>query len=132
MAEPQLFDLTGRTAVVTGALGKLGRVWVDALLSAGAAVAALDLAGAKPSPAFASLAEQHPADRLRVYAADVTDRPSLEAALERCTEELGAPAVLVNNAGIDQPPAAGNQRQHWHEIPPEVCRRILDVNLVGT
>lgn len=131
MADSELFDLTGLTAVVTGALGKLGPVWVDALLTAGASVAALDLAGTRPSPAFASLSERHDGRKLRIYAADVTERPSLESALDRCTEDFGAPTILVNNAGIDQPPSAGNQRQHLHQIPPDVCRRILDVNLVG-
>jgi NAD(P)-dependent dehydrogenase (short-subunit alcohol dehydrogenase family) len=131
MAENVLFDLSGRTAVVTGALGKLGPVWADALLSAGAAVAALDLAGARPTPAFAELATKY-SRTLRVYPADVTDRPTLEAALDRCTSEIGAPTILVNNAGIDQPPSGTNHRHHWHQIPADVCRRILDVNLVGT
>ncbi len=132
MAVNPLFDLTGRTAVVTGCLGKLGPVWAAALLEAGASVAALDLAGARPSSDFAALVEQYGDRRLRVYPADVTDRASLRDALAACSRELSEPTILVNNAGIDQPPSAAGQRHRWHDIPADVCRRILDVNLLGT
>ena len=46
------FQLNDQAAVVTGALGKLGPVWVEALLDAGAQVAALDLPGTLPSSGF--------------------------------------------------------------------------------
>jgi NAD(P)-dependent dehydrogenase (short-subunit alcohol dehydrogenase family) len=75
--------LGGQIAVVTGALGNLGPVWVEALRGAGATVTGLDL---------------HEGDG--VLAADVTDR----AALERVLGEMGTPSILVNNAGIDAPP----------------------------
>jgi NAD(P)-dependent dehydrogenase (short-subunit alcohol dehydrogenase family) len=52
--------------------------------------------------------------------------------LTACSQELGEPSILVNNAGIDQPPAADNRRHHWYEIPPDVCKKILDVNVLGT
>lgn len=150
MAANALFDLTGRTAVVTGGLGKLGPIWTAALLEAGASVAALDLTAARPSPQFTALLEQYGEDRLRTYRADVTDRATLREALAACARNLGQPAILVNNAGIDQPPTVAGAsspsahtlsregpasptpaRYHWHDIPADICRRILDVNLVG-
>jgi NAD(P)-dependent dehydrogenase (short-subunit alcohol dehydrogenase family) len=103
-------DLDGAVAVVTGASGKLGPVWTAALRQAGAVVAEIDLEASDG-----------------VEAADVTDRPALEAALERITALHGVPSVLVNNAGIDQPPdpaAAGEETL-------EAFRRALDVNLAG-
>ena len=104
-------ELAGAVAVVTGASGNLGPVWIAALREAGATVVGIDLA---------------PAEGVEV--ADVTDRPALETALERITAEHGLPSVLVNNAGIDQPPdpAAGGAET------PEAFRRTLDVNLAGT
>src|SRR5687767_11881369 len=114
------FDLSSRTAAVTGALGKLGPVWVETLLEAGAAVAAVDLPGTRPSPRFEQLAARWGGARLRTIRADVTDRASLAEALRTCLDCLGEPSILVNNAGIDQPPAADNRRHHWHEIPAEV------------
>ena len=102
-------ELEGVVAVVTGASGKLGPVWTRALREAGAVVAGIDLEAAEG-----------------VEVADVTDRPALEAAFERIAAEHGVPSVLVNNAGIDQPPdpAAGEETL-------EDFRRTLDVNLTG-
>ncbi|HWQ01047.1 MAG TPA: SDR family oxidoreductase [Gaiellaceae bacterium] len=81
--------LEGRVAVVTGALGNLGPVWTAALTDAGATVVGLDVQEAGG-----------------VLPADVTDRVSLEQALEQVSAEHGTPSVLVNNAGIDAPPGA--------------------------
>jgi NAD(P)-dependent dehydrogenase (short-subunit alcohol dehydrogenase family) len=127
-AAPEL-PLAGVTALVTGATGKLGPVWCGALLEAGARVAAVDRPGAARSPGFAGLAESA-GDRLRLYHADVLDRSALEAVRARCTAELGAPAVLVNNAGIDAPPGPA-VTYRIEDIPVEVFRGVLDVNLVG-
>mgnify|MGYP005846635545 CR=1 FL=1 len=126
-----LFDLSGRTAVVTGALGRLGPVWCRALLDAGARVAALDLPDARPSEAFLRLRVKTSEDRLRVIRADVTVRASLEAARGECERTLGPVGVLVNNAGIDAPPGTGGGRAGLLDIPAEAARRILDVNVVG-
>jgi NAD(P)-dependent dehydrogenase (short-subunit alcohol dehydrogenase family) len=103
-------ELAGAVAVVTGASGNLGPVWTAALREAGATVVGIDLS---------------PADGVEV--ADVTDRAALEAALDRIAAAHGVPSVLVNNAGIDQPPdpAAGAET-------PEAFRRTLEVNVAGT
>jgi NAD(P)-dependent dehydrogenase (short-subunit alcohol dehydrogenase family) len=60
--------------------------------------------------------------------ADVTER----SALDRVAERHGAPAVLVNNAGIDQPPGAAASTSLIEDVATEDFRRTLDVNLVGT
>jgi NAD(P)-dependent dehydrogenase (short-subunit alcohol dehydrogenase family) len=103
-------ELAGAVAVVTGASGNLGPVWIAALRQAGATVVGIDLV---------------PAEGVEV--ADVTDRGALEAARERIAAEHGPPAVLVNNAGIDQPPEPGAGAE-----TPEAFRRTLEVNLAGT
>src|SRR4051812_13686307 len=103
--------LAGQVAVVTGASGRLGPLWRQALADAGATVVGIDLEAGE-----------------EIEAADVTDRSALEAARERISERVGAPTILVNNAGIDQPPdpdAAG-------EETPEAFQRTLGVNLAGT
>jgi NAD(P)-dependent dehydrogenase (short-subunit alcohol dehydrogenase family) len=108
---PSTSPLDGAVAVVTGASGRLGPVWTAALRAAGATVVGLDVAAADG-----------------VVAADVTDRAALDAARERIEAEQGPPAVLVNNAGIDQPPdpAAGGAETL------DGFRRTVDVNLAGT
>lgn len=125
-----MFDLTDRVAVVTGVRGKLGPIWASALLDAGAVVAGIDLPGSRPTDDFVALEAEHGAERLRVYEADVLDRDSLLAARASIERDLGVATVLVNNAGIDQPPGQVDGT-HLHEIPGDAVRRVLDVNVVG-
>jgi NAD(P)-dependent dehydrogenase (short-subunit alcohol dehydrogenase family) len=97
-------------AVVTGALGKLGPVWCSALESAGYDVVRLDVQQADG-----------------VIAADVTDAASLRAV----RDEIGAPDVLVNSAGIDQPPDPDAAGGGVETISPDDFLRVLDVNTRG-
>jgi NAD(P)-dependent dehydrogenase (short-subunit alcohol dehydrogenase family) len=124
-----MLPLEGRVAVVTGAYGRLGPVWCSALLDAGARVVGLDRPEARPSPAFTAL-ERTAGGRLRAYPADVLDRAALEAARGRCEAEVGEPSVLVNNAGIDQPPGAAITYR-VEDMPLELFRGVLDVNVAG-
>jgi NAD(P)-dependent dehydrogenase (short-subunit alcohol dehydrogenase family) len=125
------FSLDNQVAVVTGACGKLGPVWVEALLDAGARVAALDLVAVEPSDAFLAL-EARAADRMKRVPCDITDRGSIEAAAQRVRSVLGEPVVLVNNAGVDQPPDSGGNRSAIENLPLEQFRRMVEVNLLGT
>jgi NAD(P)-dependent dehydrogenase (short-subunit alcohol dehydrogenase family) len=124
------FRLDGRVAVVTGALGHLGPVWVEALLEIGATVVGLDLPAATPTAAFVRLQSVYP-DTLTLIAADVTDRTALVAARDKVLSEYAVPAVLVNNAGIDAPPSATGGGYRLDEIPFDVNRRIFEVNALG-
>jgi NAD(P)-dependent dehydrogenase (short-subunit alcohol dehydrogenase family) len=102
----------GGVALVTGALGKLGPVWCDALERAGMEVVRVDVAGGDG-----------------VERVDVTDR----AALLELRDRISTPAVLVNNAGIDQPPDAGGAAGGGIEaVSPDEFLRVLDVNTRGT
>ncbi|WP_369248150.1 SDR family oxidoreductase [Streptomyces sp. R41] len=123
-------DLSGQVAVVTGVLGRLGGIWTDALLGAGAVVVGVDRTTAIPQ-GFGELLARHPADRFRLLEADVTDAESLRRALEMCLAEAGSPTVLVNNAGIDQPPSATGGSWLFGDIPAEVSDAVLNVNALG-
>ena len=113
-------ELHGRVAIVTGALGKLGPVWVAALAGAGATVVGIDVQAGEVEGAV-SLEE-----------ADVTDREALLAARARVEAEYGVPEVLVNNAGIDQPPGLDARTSAIEDVPLDDFRRTLDVNVGGT
>jgi len=126
-----LFRLDNQTAVVTGACGKLGPVWAEALLDAGARVAALELAGAPASAAYTAAAERA-GDRLRRFDCDVTSRASVERAVEAVVDLLGEPSILVNNAGVDQPPDSGGNRSPIERLAIDEFRRMVEVNLLGT
>lgn len=99
-----------RSAVVTGALGKLGPVWCAALEGAGYDVVRLDVRAENGA-----------------IAADVTDAD----ALRKVRDDIGAPHVLVNNAGIDQPPDPGAAGGGVEAVSPEDFLRVLDVNTRG-
>ncbi|MFE9402168.1 SDR family oxidoreductase [Streptomyces sp. NPDC006530] len=120
-------DLTGEVAVVTGASGRLGTLWVQVLSGAGAAVAALDLTGAEE---LAGSADSGLGRVLRLTA-DVTDRGSLRDALAETTEQLGSPTVLVNNAGVDQPPSTEQGSWLFEDLPDDLSAAVLAVNVLG-
>jgi NAD(P)-dependent dehydrogenase (short-subunit alcohol dehydrogenase family) len=123
------FDLHGSVAVVTGALGRLGPVWCGALLDAGARVLALDLPGTVVPSAFEDLQGRHgPALSLR--RADVTDRGALARAQREVAAEMGAATILVNNAGIDQPPGPA-PTSRIEDIPVATFQRVLEVNVTA-
>ena len=126
-----LFDLKDDVAVVTGALGKLGPIWIEALLGAGASVFALDLAGSNISAEYCKLQTQYNETRLHLDRTDVRDRQSLEAASENCITAFGTPTILINNAGIDRPPADSAKGYRLEDIPFEENRAIFEVNTLG-
>ncbi|MEE2637938.1 MAG: SDR family oxidoreductase [Acidobacteriota bacterium] len=132
-----LFRLDDHVAVVTGAGGRLGPVWVRCLLEAGARVMAIDRDGAPLSPALQVLleaqGERATPVRLLLHRADILDRHALTVAREACEALFGVASVLVNNAGIDQPPSVpGGGSHRMEDVPLDICRAILEVNTLGT
>jgi len=126
------FTLEGTTAVVTGACGKLGPIWVDALLEAGARVAALELPGAPASPAFQDL-QRRGGDAVRRIDCDITNRASLEKGLASIEKAWETPFGLVNAAALDSPPDAPPEENGPFETYPEASfDRIMSVNVKGT
>lgn len=125
------FRLDGRVAVVSGALGNLGPVWIEGLLEAGATVVGLDLPGSVPNAAFGRLQDAYSDSRIALLGASVTDREALNRARETVVSRFGIPSVLVNNAGIDQPPSASGGGYRLDDIPLEVNSRIFEVNTLG-
>jgi NAD(P)-dependent dehydrogenase (short-subunit alcohol dehydrogenase family) len=114
------FDLTGRTAVVTGATRGLGRAFARALAEAGA-----DIVAVGRDETAAVEVEQELADigrRSQTVIADVTSRSEVERVLAAAVDQFGAVDVLVNNAGtcVHRPAL---------EVTDEEWRQVLDVNL---
>jgi len=123
-------ELAGSVAVVTGAFGKLGPVWVKALAGARAAVVGVDVQD-DGSARLAEVAEAG-GGSFRLEIADVTDRAALGDVARRVVDTDGVPSVLVNSAGIDQPPSAQGRTSRIEDVPTEDFRRTVDVNLTGT
>jgi NAD(P)-dependent dehydrogenase (short-subunit alcohol dehydrogenase family) len=126
-----VFSLESEIAVVTGALGKLGSIWIETLLEAGASVFALDSPNARFSEGYQQLQARFGGDRLQFDRADVRDRGALETSCNTCHDALGVPTILVNNAGIDRPPASLENGYRLEDIPFEENREIFEVNTLG-
>ncbi len=123
-----LFNLSGKTAIVTGAAGQLGGEYVRALLGAGASVAALDI---RPDNPKGNLKEID-SERFQLAEVDITSRASIRSALETVTARFGNPDILINNAAIDAPPDACEQETGPFETYPESSWELMmDVNLKG-
>ena len=107
------FDFTGQTAVVTGGANGIGLAIARSLAAGGARLWILDLERERPAEAGRALGGDG-------VAADVCDRASIEAALDR----TGAPDILVANAGVVV-------EAELTSTSPEDWDRILRINLSG-
>ena len=125
------YNLKGEIAIVTGASGFLGPIWIETLLEGGAKVVAVDHPQAKITDNLQALLEHFETKKLHLAHADVRDRSELEIVCRQCLKIFGTPTVLVNNAGIDQPPGDSKQGYRLEDIPLEVNREILEVNTLG-
>jgi 2-deoxy-D-gluconate 3-dehydrogenase len=125
MGAMDLFDLQGRSALVTGGFSGLGLHFAEVLAARGCKVA---LAGRRIELGR-SVAQRlgdavaRPGE-VRAYAMDVTDAASVEAALRAAAAELGVPTIVVNNAGtIARGPSLEVSTDDWNAV--------VDVNLSG-
>ena len=115
-------------AVVTGAASGLGRATVYMLHRQGARVAAIDLAG----PALDALAQL---PNTLAFPGDVSSAPDMEAAFARVHSTWGAPAILVNCAGVLGPARVFQHDKATGRIVPRPMdrfRRVVAINLTGT
>ena len=90
-----MFDLTGMTALVTGASGGIGSAIARALAGRGARLALSGSNAGKLEDFRATLGADHVA-----LACDLSDGAAVDALVPRTTEALGSLAILVNNAGV--------------------------------
>ncbi|WP_168121002.1 2-dehydro-3-deoxy-D-gluconate 5-dehydrogenase KduD [Paenibacillus sp. HB172176] len=114
-----LFDLQGKTAIVTGAGRGLGEAIAIGLAEAGADVALVT----NRTPADKTAARIKELGRKAItIQADVSDRDKLPGIIETTISELGGIDILVNNAGIiRRKPAADHSYEDWQDV--------IDVNL---
>ncbi|MCX4536396.1 SDR family oxidoreductase [Streptomyces sp. NBC_00841] len=115
------FDLTGRTAVVTGAARGLGRSFAVGLAEAGADVVLVDLPGADGVAETAAAVEAL-GRRSWTYGQDLADIEALAGFVDAVRAETGPLHILVNNAGT-----AALER--FNEITPASWSHIMRVNV---
>ncbi len=115
-----MFDLTGKTALITGASGGIGGGIARALHGAGATVA---LSGTRVDPLEALAAEL--GSRAHVLPCDLGDAEAVNALPKQAIDAMGGLDILVNNAGI-------TRDQIFMRMSDEDWQTVLDVNLTST
>ena len=120
-----LFDLQGRTALVTGGFSGLGLHFSEVLAAHGARVALIgrriDLGREVAARIGTSFGRP---DDVRAYEADVTQPASVRSAFARAAADLGVPGIIVNNAGtVTRAPSLDVSQDEW--------TNVVDVNLTG-
>ncbi len=120
----KLFDLTGKSAIITGGSKGLGLAMAAGLASAGANIMIVNRNEAEGVLAADELKEQYPV-RVISYKTDITDQLQTEAMANFAVESFGAIDILINSAGI-------NIRGGINEVSLEDFNKVMAVNVTGT
>lgn len=118
----ELFNLSGKNALITGGTHGLGMAMAEALAQAGAL---LVITGTTPSKMEEALNYYHSKGyNAKGYLFDVTNEENAANFVELITQEVGNIHILVNNAGIIK-------REPAISMPVSDFRKVIDVDLVG-
>jgi NAD(P)-dependent dehydrogenase (short-subunit alcohol dehydrogenase family) len=136
-----LFDLTGRVALVTGASAGLGLRFAEVLAANGASVALVARRADKLKAAVARI--EAAGGRARAVEADVLDRAQMRHAFDAAERAFGTVTILVNNAGVAHSNRAVElAEEEWHRVvrtnldavffwAQEAARRMLAAKAKG-
>ena len=117
-----IFDLSGKVAVVTGGNGGIGFGMARGLARAGASIAVVGRNAEKSAQAVQDL---HSLDfQARAFQADVTDPAAVAGMVDAVVESFGGVDILVNNAGI-------NIRKRPEDLSLDEWQRVLNTNLTS-
>jgi NAD(P)-dependent dehydrogenase (short-subunit alcohol dehydrogenase family) len=123
------FDLSRDVAVVIGATGVLGGVIAEGLAQAGAKVAVLGRNIERGEGRAQAI--QKAGGKAEFFLADVSKRRGLKSAREKVVKVLGAPTILVNAAGGNDPKVTVTPERPVESITSEDWLANFDLNLVG-
>ena len=117
------FDLTGRSAIITGGSKGLGKAMAAGLASAGASVLVSSRHGDEAAEAAEEISSDHGQQAISIEA-DVTSPEQVEAMVQAALDAFGKVDILINNAGI-------NIRGPIDELSLDDFRTVLNVNVDG-
>ncbi len=124
MAIKELFDLTGKAALVTGGARGIGQACAEGLAEFGANVAIADIHEENLNTAVAEMTAAYDVG-IEGILCDVTDAAAVSAMIERVVATFGKIDILVNSVGIViWKPAEEITEEEWHQV--------MDTNLTGT
>jgi NAD(P)-dependent dehydrogenase (short-subunit alcohol dehydrogenase family) len=129
MPSTNIFDLSGRTAVVIGATGALGGAIAQALGEAGAIVAVVGRSPERGEERVQSIREA--GGEATFHAADTMHAAELRHVRSQVLEATGRIDILVNAAGGNRPDATLPPGSDFCALPLDAWRGVFDLNLVG-
>ena len=128
------FDLSGHTALITGAAGLLGGEHAAALLSSGATVILTDVNNSALESTESRLIEAYDSSKVLTCNMDVTEKSSIQNVFEYIAKRGMYVDILVNNAAID-PKVRSDQgmanQSRFEHFPISQWHSQLDVGLTG-
>ncbi|HZV36197.1 MAG TPA: SDR family NAD(P)-dependent oxidoreductase [Verrucomicrobiae bacterium] len=124
-----LFDLTGETAAVIGATGALGGAMAEGLAQAGAKVAVLGRNAERGEACVQRIKTS--GGEARFFSVDAMSRDSLRNAHQEIEDAFGAPTILVNAAGGNDPKTTVTADRPIEQIAVADWQANFDLNLVG-
>ncbi len=132
MNKGNLFDLTDRVVVMTGACGVLGRSIVKYFAAQGAKVVLLSRE--RSAELAETLVDEIKADggEACYFPTDVLDRASLEKNYDQIMEKYGRIDVLLNAAGGNMPAATVPPDKNIFDLDIDAVRKVTELNLFGT
>lgn len=116
-----MFDLTGKTALVTGASGGIGKAIAEALFAQGATVALTGRNEAALNELAQGLGD---ASRVHVIVGDLSSSETTDAILTKAETAMGSVDILVNNAGLTKDTLA-------MRMTDDAWQQVIDVNLTA-
>ena len=128
----ELFDLTGRVAVITGGAGLLGTRHAEIIAAAGGSPVLLDLPQAKPEVTANAIARKYGVDAIGI-AADISQLAEVESVRDKLMARFGRVDILINNAANNPKVEAGGAKvwSRLENFPLEVWNDDLRVGLTG-
>ncbi|MBW1945283.1 MAG: SDR family NAD(P)-dependent oxidoreductase, partial [Deltaproteobacteria bacterium] len=120
----ELFELTDRVALVTGASSGIGRAIASALASAGAAVVHAALKQEEDALQEAVTHVERAGGKATYVTCDVSRFDKLPGVVENVSSVFGSPDILVNAAGV-------NLREPWDKVSEETWNKTIAINLTA-
>lgn len=120
----RLFNLNGKSVLITGAAGQFGRELCKAYLECGVKVFATDLDINRMRERLRELSESYSSNIL-FFEMDITKKDSVIKTFENIFSNYGSLDILINNAGV-------NTFEHFSERSEKTFDFVMDVNLKGT
>ncbi|HEO70371.1 MAG TPA: SDR family oxidoreductase [Candidatus Hydrogenedentes bacterium] len=129
MESRTMFDLTGKTAVVTGGGGVLGSAMAGGLADAGAKVAIADVRVDMAKAAANAIRQD--GGEAKGYEMDAFSKDSIEACCDAILAHYGKVDILVNAVGGNMKGATTSAEQSFFDLPTDAVRKVFDLNIVA-